>query len=332
MLFRIYKPKQRSKFSSLSYALEELKLIRSWKDLMALSQKTASYLPRLTGLYKGNNPVPPSVQIEPTNHCNAHCLSCPTRDSLRPRGFMDYGLFKNIVDEAGKLGIKRIRLYLHGEPMLHPRIIDMISYIKSKDIAVSLTTNGIRLDKETARAILSSGVNIADIFTVSILGYSKEVHERIMRGVDHESVLNNISFFLEERERRGSNGPIIETIFYAMPDNSFEEKEYLEHWQGRVDHARLGGWISESFADYHQKRKTVAPRHHTCTNLWERLTVYWNGDVSLCDQDVDGRWILGSLAKQTITEIWKCDQLQSVRRIHKQKRFQDFPFCYYCDM
>jgi MoaA/NifB/PqqE/SkfB family radical SAM enzyme len=72
---------------------------------------------------------------------------------------MDYSLFKEIIDDAVNIGVKRIRLFLHGEPMLHPEIVEMIAYIKSKDLFVNITTNGMRLDHEKIEAILNTWMN-----------------------------------------------------------------------------------------------------------------------------------------------------------------------------
>jgi len=332
MVLKAIKPRQRSRNSSLNYGLEEVKFIHSLKDLTIFFQKMSSYFPRLTGFYNLNKLFPPSLQIEPTNICNARCLCCPTWTSPRPKGYMEYSLFEKIINDAAQIGVRRIRLFLHGEPMLHPKIIDMLGYIKSKGLALNLTTNGIRFNKEIIKAILSSGVNSADHITFSILGYSKHVHEMIMPGVNHEKVMKNISDFLEERKEHRMNGPVIETIFYAMPDNEFEETQYFDYWRGKVDHARLGGRISESFAEYNQQEKKITPRMQTCTNIWERLTVLWNGDVTLCCQDVNGDWIIGNLKNQSIQEVWNSEQLLSIKRIHKEKRFRNFPFCYQCDM
>jgi sulfatase maturation enzyme AslB (radical SAM superfamily) len=310
--------------------LEELKFLRSFRDLKIMYQNVAYLLPRMIGTLDRFTTVPPSLQIEPTNCCNARCICCSTARSSRLRGYMDFDLFQRIIDDAAQVGVKRVHLYLHGEPLLHPRIVEMISYIKLRNLAVHLTTNGMLLDKEKAEAILCSGVNSADHIIFSILGGSKEVHERIMKKVNHDMVMANISDFMQSRTRLGVNGPVIETMFYTMPENEHEEEQYLKCWRGKVDHARLGGRISESFARH--KGITIEPRKQTCKNLWERMTIFWNGDATLCCQDVDGDWLLGNLNYNSIREIWNCERLLSIKKIHRGRRFQEFPFCYKCDM
>lgn len=332
MTNNVGKPFQRARNSALRFGLEELKLIRSISDMKIFYQKMVSFTPRLTGMYDVNNPVPPSLQIEPTNWCNAHCLSCPTWNNPRAKGYMDFGLFTKIIDEAAQIGVKRIRLFLHGEPLIHPKIIEMIAYIKSKGLWLNVTTNGIHMDHEIIQSFLNTGLNLGDHFTFSVLGYSKDVHERVMKGVKHEKVLANIIDFRQSRDEKRLNGPIIETIFYSMPENIAEESAYYDFWHGKVDHVRLGGPISESFAEVNQPNQTVIPRTQTCIELWERMTIFWDGRVPLCCQDVNGEWILGDMKTQSIQEVWHSEQIQAIKKIHKEKRFKDFPFCYNCDM
>jgi radical SAM protein with 4Fe4S-binding SPASM domain len=245
---------------------------------------------------------------------------------------MDIDLFQRIIDDASSIGVRRVRLFLHGEPTLHPQIVEMISYVKSKDLMVHLTTNGILFDREKSEAVLRSGVNHADYFAFSILGYSKEVHESITRRGGYDKVVKNILDFLELRREYKANGPVIETIFYTMAENEHEKERYVKYWQGIVDHARLGGRVSESFSEYKRETGTIAPRERTCPVLWDRMTIFWNGDVTVCCQDVDGDWVLGNLNERSIREIWNCEQLLAIRNIHKEKQFEKIPFCYKCDM
>lgn len=311
--------------------LEELKFLKSPNDLKILCQKLAYFMPRVIGTLDKFTEVPPSLQIEPTNHCNLNCICCPALVSSREKGYMDFDLFRRIIDDASQIGVKRVHLYLHGEPMLHPQIVDMIRYVKSKAIGFHLTTNGTPFNRQKIEAILCSGVNSADHIIFSILGYSKKVHGKIMKGVDHDKVLKNIDDFLELRKKHGINGPVIETIFYAMPENEQEKDQFVKHWRRKVDHARTIGRISEQFSGFKRQECNVAPRKRTCTNLWERMVIFWNGDVTRCIADVDGNYLLGSLDGQSIKEVWNSEPLWSIKKIHKEKQFQKVPLCFRCD-
>jgi radical SAM protein with 4Fe4S-binding SPASM domain len=245
---------------------------------------------------------------------------------------MDLGLFKGIIDDASDVGVKRVRLFVNGEPMLHPQIVDMIGYIKSKGLSLTLHTNGMAFNREMSEAILRSGVTWADHITFSIMGSSKQVHEKIMRKADFDLITENLFGFIRLRNEFTVNGPVIQTIFHTMPENEHEEANYLQYWRGRADHARLGGRISRSFSEHGKEIQDIEPREKSCPYLWEMMTIFWNGDVSMCPQDVDGDRVLGNLGELSIKELWNHDQLQSIRMIHIEERFHEFPFCFRCDL
>lgn len=117
-----------------------------------------------------------------------------------------------------------------------------------------------------------------------------------------------------------------------MPENKHETQRYLKQWRGIVDHVRLSGEISQSFAEYKRDSETTIVRTVACTNLWQKMTIGWNGDVILCINDVDGEWILGNLNEQLVSEIWTSKKLLAIKRIHKQNQFERFPLCHRCDM
>ena len=323
--------RDRCEDSYIRYAFEELKIVKSFADLKALYQKTTYFMSRVVFTRDRSTRVPPDLQIEPTNYCNVDCITCPSSRSSRKRGYMDFALFQRIVDDASQIGVKRISLSLHGEPTLHPQIVEMISYIKSKDLQFNLTTNGTLFSRQKIEAILRAGVNSGDHITFSVFGHSKEVHEGIVRGGNYEKEVKSIFEFLELRNKFGMNGPVLETVYHTMPENEHEEQQYIKHWRGVVDHARLGGKISVSFSEYKREGKPIEKRTQTCGRIWETMPVFWDGDVTICSHDVDGEWVFGNLREHSISELWHRERLSAIREIHKQRRFEEFPLCIRCD-
>ena len=68
-------------------------------------------------------------------------------------GLMEFDLFKKLVDDLAQFDdrLKKVKIGNHGEPTLHPRLPEMISYIRDKGVAdtVELFTNGSKLNPET---------------------------------------------------------------------------------------------------------------------------------------------------------------------------------------
>jgi len=321
------------KLDTFFFALKQVRLMRSPADIRVLSDQLPFFIQRLTNNYSKNTTVPPSLQLEPTNYCNLKCISCPRDTMSRKKGYMEFGLFQKIIDDAADIGVRRVHFYLHGEPLLHPEIIKMIAYMKSKRIGFNLVTNGMLMDEKMSLEVLSSNVNFGDCITFSILGDSKEVHEKVMKGVDHQRVLNNVINFVESRKKLRMHGPTIETVFYAMQENAHELPQYIKRWKGIVDHVKGGHDISNSFAEYNKtEHGSLTLRKETCMNIWERMTIHWNGDVSMCCEDIDAGYIVGNLAQQTIKETWNSDKLSAFRNLHKEKKFGEIALCKYCDM
>jgi organic radical activating enzyme len=318
---------------SLRYGLEELKFLRSFADVKILGAKVAYKLSMQEDRSApGVAPaVPPSVQIEPTNLCNLRCTTCPGARSGSPRGYMEMGLFEKVVSEAAEIGVKRIHLYLRGEPTLHPKIFEMIAFTKSKGLPVHLTTNGTTLTPERGAELLATGVNSADQLTVSFLGHSKQSHEATMVGIDHDLVVGNIVELMRLRKELHVNGPVVETILNAPPENEHESEAFLRFWRGKVDHARLGE-ISVEFQEYGRDAVNTVRRTHPCNGILERMPVFWNGQVPQCNGDFEGQWMLGDLNTDSIAGLWNCERLQEVRRIHREGQLEELPACLHCDL
>ena len=76
--------------------------------------------------------------------CNYDCSYCPKSIHDNSSPHTDYFILQNAVDKLLTIG-KPLRISLTGgEPSVHPDIERLIKYIKSKNIWLSMTTNGTR--------------------------------------------------------------------------------------------------------------------------------------------------------------------------------------------
>jgi radical SAM protein with 4Fe4S-binding SPASM domain len=314
----------------LKHAAKELRSVRSVDDLKNLGQKLQFLLFRMRGDFMKGTRGPPALQMEPTNGCNLRCACCSGWSNQRKRGYMDFRLFCRIVDEAADIGVKRIHLYLHGEPLLHHQIGEMMRHIKSRELAVTMATNAMLMTDKKISDLLRSGMTSADYILLSMLGHSKETHEKMMPGANHEQVLTNIRKLLDYRNSHQLKGPIIETVFFKTPENAREEDEYYAYWHKVVDNAR----VAHASLQYSSFRSGAFPgpsRTKTCNQLWERMTIQWNGDVTMCHADIDGKTVLGNLREKSIRELWNCEQVSAVRQYHREGNFSAVPMCASCD-
>lgn len=313
------------------YGLEELKFIKSVDDMRLFGEKVAYKLPRPVKSYRSRPWAPPSIEIEPTNLCNIRCVTCPSSRTTYPRGFMDMDLFHKIIREAADIGVERVHLFLRGEPTLHPHIFEMISYIKSVGLPVHLTSNGMTLTPDRNSELLSTGMTHLDQITFSFIGHSKDAHEAMMRGVNHEKVVGNILDLMRQRVERQMNGPVIETILNPTPETMREWEDFRAFWKPRVDHARLGG-VSVAFKEYKRAAAQEVIRTERCSQVYYRMPITWDGKVTQCVMDFDGERIIGDLNTDTIMDVWNGERMREIRRYNQTRQFDKLPSCLHCDM
>jgi MoaA/NifB/PqqE/SkfB family radical SAM enzyme len=120
----------------------------------------------------------------------------------REVGFMDFDLFKECVRQGIEMGVKMIIPFNYGESLLHPKLVDMVEYIKfqSPETIVKINTNGMLFSKEYARALVRAGI---DEITFSLEGCTKESHEKIAIGANYEKILANLMNLINMGKENG---------------------------------------------------------------------------------------------------------------------------------
>lgn len=117
---------------------------------------------------------PISVFWEPTEFCNLQCKHCYTNSSPYKKTTLDFNEAKRIVDELYDEGIYAIGMG-GGEPLLLPYLCDLIQYINSKGMNISISTNAVLLSCEYIYRLKNAG---AKILQISVDGLEK-THEEI---------------------------------------------------------------------------------------------------------------------------------------------------------
>ncbi len=135
------------------------------------------------------------MRLSLTDRCDLACVYC--RPS-RADGYLDKRLddeaWKAMVQALVRAGVRRVRI-TGGEPLLHPRVAEIIAFIASLGVEdLALTTNGTRLE-EVAPALRRAGLRR---LTVSVDSLVPARFWRITRGGRLEKVLSGIDAALRE--------------------------------------------------------------------------------------------------------------------------------------
>ncbi|HEX2994854.1 MAG TPA: radical SAM protein [Anaerolineales bacterium] len=131
------------------------------------------------------------VYVEPTNQCNLNCSTCMRNVWEVDYGCMSTETFERIISSFDDLPQKP-ELFLggYGEPLSHPRILDMVAQAKGRGHHVSLITNGILLTEQVSRKLIDLNL---DMLWVSLDGASPECYADVRLGDALPSVIDNLS-------------------------------------------------------------------------------------------------------------------------------------------
>jgi MoaA/NifB/PqqE/SkfB family radical SAM enzyme len=235
---------------------------------------------------------------------------------------MAWDLFTKVVDECAGLGIPNIRLHNYGEAFIDRRLVEKIRYAKAKGIReIGIISNGSLITPEVARGIVDAGL---DAINISVDAAGKEVFERTRVGLKYDKVIAGVEAILSARSERGRSRPKL-ILSFVRQDNSSEEQAFIERWAKRADKIHI--------TDLHNWAGTLnheSDVRFPCYRAWLTFTVLWDGRVSLCCADFDGRQILGDLRTQTIAEVWNGDAYRATRRAHLDHGGPEI--CQSCDL
>jgi len=156
------------------------------------------------------------LYIEPTTGCNLQCRTCIRNIWSDPIEPMSMQTFQCIVDSLkGLPRLERVFFTSFGEPLTHPRILDMIEAVRACNLAVTVGTNGLLLTPAFSRELVRLGV---DRVMVSIDGGKPETFAGV-RGAMLSQVVGNIRELNEVKYQLSSLFPAVGIEFVAMRSN-----------------------------------------------------------------------------------------------------------------
>jgi len=257
---------------------------------------------------------PKYLVIEPTNCCNLSCIMCPRKDMTRKQGYMDFDLFKKIIDEC-EGHVDFIHLHFFGEPLLHPKIIDFINYSAGKGMTIALSTNATVLNEKMSRDLLQSKL---DLLIISIDSLNPEIYNKIRCGGNIENILKNIDNFLNFHQAFQStinvslqmiemflNKEEIETFTsrWKVRDGLNFTVKPLYNYANQVQNIGCLGNFPENSSD-----------REVCVEPWRGLVIGWDGIVVPCCNDFNYKFKLGDINTNTLAEIWNSEKIQEIRK------------------
>ena len=276
-------------------------------------------------------PKPYYIQVELTNLCSVRCTMCELNNSTRPKGYMNDDTYLKIIDQLVHWGIPTVRFTLWGEALMHPKIIEYIDIAKKRNLITGLNTNGILLDEQLTIKLLNSGLDQI-IFSVDSFDDNNIYRKFRPSNKSIHDINNTILYFIKKRDSLGIKTPQVFIQMIGSELNASQHKPFIEYWTPLTDSCRITHLYSmKQLTDVNLEITEEQDYFYECKYPWNTMGIYYNGDVTACCRDVDGRLYLGNIHEEKLEKIFECGQLREMRKSLMKKEKNKMPdFCKNC--
>ena len=280
-----------------------------------------------------NPEFPLMLNIEPTSACNLRCYVCPRHRSSKPVGYMDFELYRRIIEQcAEQKPLRMLNFHKDGESLLHPRIFEMIRYAKDRHAArvLHINTNAMCLTDDKIEPFLRCGI---DDVTISLDAFRPETFRKL-KGVNAlDRVERNVRRLFEKKRKLNLDGPFIRVKIMEFEDTKEEISDFVRKWTPIADDVQVTGlhdWAGTlEGVNVTDDTQTGASRF-PCVLLWYMMAVNWNGTVSVCNFDWDCAGIVGDCRRQSLSEIWNGEPMKKYRRHVLNRQYDKAGICGPC--
>lgn len=264
---------------------------------------------------------PRMVDVELTNRCNYKCVMCPTGQGKidRPKGDMSKDIIRKVLDELGKHKTP-VRYIRWGEPMLAKNFMYAVVAAKSRGILCHVNTNGSLLDKGMAHFLIDSGL---DSIKFSFQGANAKGYKEFRIENVFDDLIGKIKHLYRLRRQEKKSNPFIQvgTTVTSEPESIIQS--FREGFEKIADAV----YVSKTM-DLQEKRdvRTLCE----CPEVFDKLSVDWDGTVTACCGDYDNHMVVGDIRENTLESIWASEKMADIRKKLSEYRHEDFYLCARC--
>ena len=317
--------KNNSQFSLKENSLAEINTMQGIEILKYLIHR---YRYEIFPQKKILDDFPPLVQIEPSSICNFRCVFCFETDknfTNKKNGFMGtmkVDLFKNIIDQIENK-VEFVTLASRGEPLVSKEFEEMIKYTSEKFLNVKINTNASLLNEKKCHAILESKIKTL-VFSADAA--DEKLYSELRVNGKLSTTLRNIKMFNSIKEKHYKKSKIITRVSGVKfkSDQNFNDMEKL--WGDLVDQV--------AFVDYNpwenNYEKESNDIQQSCSDLWRRMFIWWDGKINPCDVDYKSNLKIGNISNLSISNAWNSTEYSMLRDKHLNKKRSELTPCRSC--
>ena len=251
-------------------------------------------------LHQGS-PIFSMVEMNMLGRCNRTCEFCPISDpnfydQIDKKAKFSPDLYRKFLHDLSEIGFKGLIVYSGlSEPLLLKKLEGYISDTKSllPEARLEVITNGDALSEKRMTSLFEAGL---DTLLISMYDGSEQI--------SHFTEMGNAVGLTDEQ--------------FVLRRRYFEDGNY-----GLTISNRGGLVNSNEFRDEQEEEVVQLPLNKPCYYPFYMIKVDYDGDVTMCSHDWEGKMVLGNINKQTLWEIWQSETLATVKKslVNKKQEF-----------
>lgn len=264
---------------------------------------------------------PRMLDVELTNHCNFKCVMCPTGQGIvkREKGHISTKTLLKVLDEAW-LHDTPIRYIRWGEPLLYRHFENALIETKQRDLLCHINTNGSLLTKEVSDFLVHVGL---DSLKVSFQGVNEVGYNAMRINGSYDSIIKNIKTLHRIRTALKSSYPFIQIGTTIINETAMAIADFIASVDAFTDAVYIG-----KTKDLQEKNAVHLACE--CPEVFDKLSVNWDGTVTACCGDYDNFMLVGNIHEQTLQQIWEGEQLAKYRQLLLNYRHSELHLCSRC--
>ena len=285
--------------------------------------------------------LPREVEIElTTDDPYPDALLRPRGSRVGPRGPMDPVTVDRVMAEMGAFDDSLVVWGGFGDPLRHREIIGLLDRTARArrdgcgPYGLAIRTSGVDLSDDVCEALVAADV---DVVSVLIDAWSPELYGQLQApgrpsDAELEAVLAGVERLNQCRQRRALSRPLVVPEMTKARDNVHELDAFYDGWLRRLGSVAISGHshCAGQCEDRSVIRMAPLPRA-ACRRLASRCLVLADGRVVACDQDFNGRHVIGDLAEASLEAIWGGPAMMRIRSAHLEGSYDPTPLCAACD-
>lgn len=258
--------------------------------------------------------------LEITSVCNLACSFCPP--TIRARQFVSPEDFSMRLDQI-KPHTDYINLHVKGEPLLHPKIGELLDISAEKGFKVNITTNGTLIEKRREQLLNKPAIRQMNFSLHSFddnnlpdrEGYMQKIIDFVKEQTKATDMIVSFRLWNLSQDNRTNAEIKRNRALLAMIEKAFDLDYQIEE---RVE---PGGGIQIAERvyinqDYEFKWPSLDEEEDDgkgfCYGLRNQAAILSNGTVVPCCLDGEGVIDLGNIYKDSFSDIIKMERAQNL--------------------